>query len=239
MTECRWTGEVAAHVLGALDPDEARSFEAHAETCAECRREIAQFSGVVDALPVTAPQIAPPPELKHRIMAVVDAEAALLRAAGPEADRPVAVAPRRRRWRFRLAPFPAAALASVLLAIGVAGGLLLGGGDDGASPAPVSTYVAEAPGGAKVLVEVSGGRAELVLENMPEPPRDRVWQVWLREEGRAPEPSATLFTTAPDGRTRVAIAEDVTDYDTVLVTAEPRGGSREPTSSPVIAANLT
>src|ERR687885_88835 len=51
-----------------------------------CRREVAELQMVADTLPLAAPQVAPPPELKERIMAAVRAEAAVLAAAGPEAD---------------------------------------------------------------------------------------------------------------------------------------------------------
>ncbi len=41
---------------------------------------------VADTLPLAAVQVAPPPELKDRIMSAVRAEAEVLQAAGPEAD---------------------------------------------------------------------------------------------------------------------------------------------------------
>ena len=56
------------------------------QTCAICRREVAELQMVADTLPLAAAQVAPPPELKDRIMSAVRAEAEVLQAAGPEAD---------------------------------------------------------------------------------------------------------------------------------------------------------
>src|SRR6185295_13640898 len=69
--------EEAKEVLGALAEPEAAAFAAHLEDCDGCRREVAELQVVADVLPMAAPQVVPPPALKGRIMAVVDAEAQL------------------------------------------------------------------------------------------------------------------------------------------------------------------
>ena len=83
---CEHRDDAAAWVLGALPEDEERRFAAHLETCDVCRAEVAELQTVADTLPLAAPQVAPPPELKQRIMSAVRAEAAVLEAAGPQAD---------------------------------------------------------------------------------------------------------------------------------------------------------
>jgi anti-sigma factor RsiW len=83
---CERTGDAGAWVLGALPEDEAERFRAHLADCAACRREVAELQIVADTLPLAAVQVAPPPELKGRIMSAVRAEADVLAAAGPEAD---------------------------------------------------------------------------------------------------------------------------------------------------------
>src|SRR5919198_1299635 len=92
--ECEFGLDAGAYVLGALPPDELDAFAAHLAGCDACRREVAQLRGVVDALPLAAAQVAPPPELKDRLMTVVRAESDLLHAAGSE---PAARAEPRRR----------------------------------------------------------------------------------------------------------------------------------------------
>ena len=73
---------------------------------------------------------------------------------------------------------------------------------------------------------------------MPQTPPGRVYEVWVKREG-APQPTDALFTVtsagSADGRASPASVAGVTQ---VLVTSEPLGGSRMPTSAPVIVAHL-
>jgi anti-sigma factor RsiW len=82
----RWAEDVASYLLGALPEAERGAFERHLAGCAECRRDVEELGIAVDALPAAAPPVTPPPDLKQRIMAVVDAEASLLAAAGGGAE---------------------------------------------------------------------------------------------------------------------------------------------------------
>jgi hypothetical protein len=235
---CSHRDDAGPWMLGALDDVEAAAFTTHLEACHACRDEVAQLQPVADVLPMAAPQVVPPAALKDRIMAVVESEAQLLRAAGPEADRPPARATERSgrpSWRRRLHPMPAAVLATALLAVGVAAGVLLSAGG-GAS---TTTRPGFGPRGAEVALRVSNGsHGELDLQHMPAPPPGRVYQVWLVTGKHQPRPTHTLFTVPSDGRARVDILESLKGTDKVLVTAEPPGGSSRPTSAPVVGADL-
>jgi anti-sigma-K factor RskA len=235
---CPHRDDAGPWVIGALDDADSRTYATHLETCGECQAEVAMLQPVADVLPMAAPQEVPPPELKDRIMAIVEAEASLLRAAGPEADRPPA--PRERKgflgWLGRLSPVPVAALATVLIALGVAGGVLLSnGGDD------VTTHQGFGPKGTQVALHVSGDDhpSELDLHGMPAAPAGRIYQVWLVTGKSRPRPTRTLFSVPADGRARVEISEPLKGTDQVLVTAEPPGGSTRPTSTPLAGAKLT
>jgi hypothetical protein len=63
--------------------------------------------------------------------------------------------------------------------------------------------------------------------------------VWLVKGKGRPRPTHTLFTVRSDGRARVEIMESLKGADQVLVTAEPSGGSSQPTSAPIVGARLT
>ncbi|HYF28233.1 MAG TPA: anti-sigma factor [Baekduia sp.] len=240
---CDRTLDAGSYVLHAMDDDEAAQYAAHVASCPDCTAAVADMQLVADTLPMAAPQLAPPPALKGRIMAVVEAEAQLLRAAGPEADRPPAPSPARRRrlWglgdALRVRPLAAVGVACALLAAGLVGGAVLtGGGGD----AVVRTVQASAPDGATARVELTDdGQAELVFDRMPQAPVGRVYQVWLKREGGDPQPTHTLFTVREDGRARVTVDESVEGIDQLLVTAEPGGGSQRPTRAPVVAADLS
>jgi anti-sigma-K factor RskA len=238
--ECRFRDDAGPWVLGALDERDAQAFAAHLEACEACRREVAELQPVADVLPMAAPQVAAPAALKGRIMTVVQAEADLLAAAGPEADRPApaagdrrARAGRARSWLPRLRPLPAAALAVALLALGVLAGALAGGGQD------TTTVKGFGPGGAQVALRVSDHRGELDFRGMAAPPRGRVYQVWLVTGRAKPRPTHALFTVMRDGRARVEIPESLEGADQVLVSDEPPGGSTQPTGRVVAGAKLS
>jgi anti-sigma-K factor RskA len=236
--DCRHRDDAGPWVLGALAEEDARAFALHLEDCPACRLDVAELQVVADVLPMAAPQMVPPPALKSTIMVVVESEAQLLRAAGPEADRASAAAPverasRRWRWLDRLRPMPLAVLATALLALGVAGGILLSRGDSTIS------HPGFGPKGSQVALRVTGDHGELDLRGMPAAPPGRVYQVWLVTGKGKPRPTHTLFSVPADGRARVEIMESLKGADQVLVTAEPPGGSQQPTSAPMVGASLT
>ena len=243
MTEhARWSDSAAAYLLGALDDEERQGYEAHAESCAECREEIAFLRVATDALPVSVAQHDAPAALRDRIMTVVTSEAELLRAAGPEADRPKVAEPRRsdRRW-WQLVPRSGLALgATVLLIVGGITGYVLRDGD---APLPMKTVIAEvtfpaAPDATAELV-VDGNHSTLRTERIPRAGSGRVYQVWLMRKGAtAPEPTDALFTVSKDGSASVDVPGSLEGVQAVLVTPEPEGGSPAPTSDAVIAASL-
>ena len=64
-------------------------------------------------------------------------------------------------------------------------------------------------------------------------PTDRVYEVWVGRPGRAPEPAGATFTLRTG---EVEIPHSMSGVNAVMVTAEPHGGSRTPTSSPIVIA---
>jgi len=229
-----------AYVLGALEADERETFERHLLTCEACREEVRELRVAADALPLAPPRIAPPPELKDRIMAVVCEEAELLAAAGPQADRPEreAPAPRDPWWRRRLSlrPAVAAGLAAAGLVVGVLAGVLAGGGDGGTGAREVVAQVR--PAGAAARVVLRDDRATLVVRGMPAPPANKVYEVWVQRGNAQPAPTDALFRTTRDGHASVAVPGTTKGVARIMVTAEPDGGSRTPTSQPVVIASL-
>ena len=231
----QWSDSVGAYLLGALEPDESAGFEQHLAQCEVCAHDVAELKVAADALPVSVPVVSPPPALKDRIMAVVESEAELLAASGRRADEPARPAPaqrRRGRWLGWLArPAVALACALLLLAAGALAGVLLSGGDD------ARTVVATTePPGADVRLEIGDDNSTLVAQNMPAPPRGRIYQVWLKRPGRDPEPTSVLWSTRTDGSAEVAVPGSLDGVEAVLVTHEPPGGSERPSVDPVISA---
>jgi anti-sigma-K factor RskA len=227
-----WGDSVAAYALGALSEQEAAGFESHLDACRACRAEAAELAPAVAALPASVPPLTAPPALRDRIMGDVRREAELLRAAGPEADRPVrAPARTRRRWAPRWA-IPAFAVAA--LAIGFAVGELA----SSSSERTVRLAATGAASGADAQLRFEDGHATLAAHHLPAPPKGRVYQVWLKPVHGAPRPTSALFVPRSDGTATVAVPADAADMDLVMVNTEPPGGSAQPTTAPVLTAKI-
>jgi anti-sigma-K factor RskA len=232
---------VGSYVLHALPDEEYERFVTHLEGCEECRREVADLQIAADTLPLAADQVAPPPELKDRIMAVVNAEAELLGAAGARADKPeTAKRPEGESWWRRrlvsLRPLPAIGLATAVLAVGVVAGVLLSGGGESTRTVDAKVTLASAPT-ARASLKVSGDDGRLTVNHFPAAGQDRVYQVWL-VHGKNPPASAGLFRVPGNGSATFAIPESMKGVDQVLVSVEPGGGSDQPTTKPIAAASM-
>lgn len=234
----RWSDSVAPYLLGALPGDELAAFEAHMAHCADCREELDALAPAVRALPNSVEPMAPPPALKARIMAEVEREASLLAAAGPEADRPAPEPEHgRRRLSLRIPRLVPAAVAGVLLIVGIAIGVVTS--QLGNEPErTVSAQVSGAPGAA-VSLELSGEEGRLMARGLPAPPRGRVYQVWLKRDGHAPAPTAALFMPSRDGAATASVPGSMEGIDQVMVTDEPDGGSPQPTGKLLAVADLS
>jgi anti-sigma factor RsiW len=238
----RWADSLGAWLLGALPQDEADGFAAHLDACAVCREEAATLRVAVDALPASVAPRTPPPALKSRLMRIVEGEASLLEAAGPESDRAPRPEPRRRRaldWLSGLLPRPALALPLVLLLLTVgAGGALLGREAFDQDARTVTARVnPELSKSARASLEVADGRARLVSSKLPPPPAGHVYQVWLDRGGPAPEPTSALFSTRSDGSASVDVPGPLDGVRNVMVTDEPAGGSDKPTGRIILSAS--
>jgi anti-sigma factor RsiW len=244
---CQHADTVAAYLLGALSDPERREYEAHLATCAHCREDVAGLRIVADALPLAVPPVAPPPQLRDRLMETVRAEADVLQAAGPTADRPHQQPQRKRRFALSFGRPLALAGAAAVLVLGVALGIGIGAAtNDGQTKTETVVQVrtvqarvdtAAAPRGNAVIV-VRDGVATLRVTGLPAPPRGKVYEVWLLRRGAAaPSPTDALFSVSTRGSGRVALPS-VNGVEAVLVTAEPDGGSQAPTSQPFINAAL-
>ena len=129
---------------------------------------------------------------------------------------------------------PFAGLAAVLLVGAAIGGYLIGNGDSGGKGA--STIVAgHAPGVTAALVR-EGDRATLKLANVHKLPRQSVLEAWVQRDG-AVEQVPALFVPDRDGRAQTTIG-DMRGVETVMVTAEPAGGSDSPTSAPIVTVPI-
>ena len=231
-----------AYVLGALPEEERRSFEDYLAAHPELQTEIDELGTVAGLLAFFPQEQEPAPELRSRVMEVVEAEA-----------EPRGI---RRRSTFAmigeyLSVRSVALGAAALLVIGLLSwNVLLQGqvqdlqgqveeAQDQRQVQQSQTIELEgawADQGANAEVaSIRKNRVILVAKNMPSVPEDQTCQIWVIS-GDVPKPSG-LFQ--PDGNmTAAPVTNSITKADVIAVTVEPVGGSNKPTSDPVLSAEL-
>jgi anti-sigma-K factor RskA len=241
-----------AYVLDALPEEERRSFEEYLAAHPERQAEIDELGAVAGLLAFAPHEQEPSPELRRRVMEVVEAEAA----------------PRRERQESAFARFVQyvggqglALGAAALLVIGLLSWNLVLQNQVEDLQADVQSahgqvedlqaQVRDAQANQTQTIQLSGTWADqgadaevasinedrivLVADNLPSVPEGQTCQIWVIK-GDAPEPSG-LFQ--PGGQeTAAPVTTPIKKGDTIAVTVEPAGGSKRPTSAPVLSAKL-
>ena len=200
-----------AYVLGALEADERRAFEAHLAECDRCATEVRSFSRVTSGLAQSVPQVTPRAALRDRVLHAVGARD--VRAAEPKVHARWAIG----NW-LAYAACVAVATAAVLYAMNLRARVDL----QGAPAAPQAV--------GRALWSRQSGMV-FAATNLPPLPAGKIYQVWLVAGG----PPISAGLVAPDeigrgvGIFRTPI--DVTGPVTVAVTIEPEGGVPAPTGA--------
>jgi anti-sigma-K factor RskA len=245
----------AAYVLGTLEPDERRAFEAHLATCAACAEEVRTLRPLPDALAQAAPLRTPSAGLRRRVLAGAASVAPRSRGS----DEP----------RRALSWMPLAASIVLTVAVGVYAGRLqtrvallearLAQALDQAATADAlvaeaRTTAAGAQAAMAVLAAPDVARIDLAgqaaapeararalwsrdrgmvftVANLPQPPEGRVYQVWVVTAG-API-SVGLLTPDANGAGSVYFdtPADIPAPVALAVTLEPAGGVPAPTGA--------
>lgn len=120
---------LAAKALDALDPADARSLDAHLQSCAECRGEMLEWEETAAFLAFDAGRVEPSPELRQRILASVrvdserTADLGQNSAAATSPDVNVLAFERRARKSFAWSSM--AAIAASLVAVALLASLVV------------------------------------------------------------------------------------------------------------------
>lgn len=247
----------AGHALNALSIDDERAYRAALAAHAEWD-EIARLdAATVDALADGIPPVAPPLDLRSRLMRAIDID-----APSPEADAAAsadtdenhaeadAVAPptevvqavQRRNWTRGL--FALVASIALLVAIGWGTGAVT---NLWRTPAAVTALeqIQSAPDASSAQVSFQGGEATahwsssvgkvvLVADGLPELPSDRTFELWFV---RGSQPIAAGTFEASGSAATAELSGKMEPGDTIAVTIEQAGGSPDgnPTTKPIIA----
>ncbi len=227
---------IPSHVLGALDPEETVRVEKHLAECEECAADLRESEQTVAMLALTAPRMTPPPELRDRLMAAIDAPPAF---SAELPDPEVADQDRKARqsrdmpgwWpRFARIAVPVLAVAVVgLFAWNISLRHDLTNTNDTIYGSATSVAL---PKVGTVFVD-SSGKATMIADASA-PPSGKTYQAWVI----APNSKPVSAGTFSGGRTSFDLPVTAQAGDTVAVTVEPAGGSAQPTTKPISASTV-
>jgi anti-sigma factor RsiW len=192
----------AGFVLGALEPEERHSFEAHLAQCPECRREVASF--------------APIPGLMSRAQGVSSEslpDTVTERAASQARAEWLSLTKSRRSWRW-------AAGAAALVALAMAAVAVFPGSEDSDA-----IELAVEPGAVTGVVAIEsrswGTALHLELEGLPR--RDR-YVAWVVDDAGERQQAATWGPTA-EGRARLDGASSIPTTRVIAVVVTDGNGA--------------
>ncbi|HVB61408.1 MAG TPA: anti-sigma factor [Ktedonobacteraceae bacterium] len=217
-----------AYVLDAVTPIERQAAEEHLATCDGCAKLVRELSNVAELLPLAAPQIDPPEQLKRRVMSAIAQES-------ERSFQPVSLASRRRqpRWGMRLLAV-AAVLATVLL-----GGMAVWNVDLQGQVAMLQRQVATvtsansmsytvkgtqyAPGASGQLVYIPQQHLTvLIVRSLPQLRGVQVYQGWLLQlkNGKPIGVTSLGLLNFENGVATLSYAGDLSGYNAAAVSLE-------------------
>jgi len=254
---CEEVADLAAAVaLDAADRRERRALEKHLALCPACAAAVDELRVTVAALGSAVPHVAPPPELRSRVMAAVRRE-------------PISM--RRLWWRLHSLrkPRPAAAwgllAASVLISFASLAWVMtlerqlaslesevMASRDRAArydrlvqvlgshrlavrTLAPVGQTLAA---GGLVYLDPASESGMVAIHDLPMPPQGRAWQLWFARGAERVSGGMLWPDLRGNCNSLIKVPQDLDSFDQIGITEEPSAGSKWPTSPRVIWAQL-
>jgi anti-sigma-K factor RskA len=245
-----------AYALDALDPGERAAFETHLLGCESCRAEVEELLTTAGLLGIAAAET-PPAGLKERVMAEVDRTrqvSTLIVTGTADEDAPgeATVVALPRRSAARLFQVAAAVLAILAVGLGAWGIQAHQRSNDLNAKISALNDVLAAPdahvvggtlkgsnvsGRATVVVSKSLGKAAFVGADLKPLPSGRTYELWFMTSSGKATP-AGLVKVGSGGTATQLLSGTISDNSLVGVTVEPSGGSKQPTTTPVLAVGI-
>ena len=239
---------IEAYALGALDANERTGLDAHlASGCVNCTKAIEEARWLVSQLAYLAPDQAPSPLLKERLMRAVRAEVQASRKPAIWAWMGVAalvvltVYSAWDSWRLRSKFREANDQTAKAIQNGqsLQEQLALTQREVSILTDPASVKIALLPQNPQALPLELKWHSQLGMvvigQQVPVPPGNRVLQLWLipKAPGSKPVPSLTL-RPGPDGKFVLPVFDPpklIAETKALAITEEPAGGSPQPTTA--------
>ncbi len=247
---------LGAYALDALPEDDAQRLREHLHSCQKHDTATAELRSTASRIAATTDAVAPPAALRARVLHAVartpqdapgasSAHPAAARAANGAALRAPAAAnviPFRRRL-----PLAWAAVAAVLIAAFIGLGawnivLQRRSGDDVGALASRATSITTlrssgTTGGGVVIYDAHDKKAVIVTEGVAALDASRqTYQLWAMTDGHAT--SLGLMPAPVNGGMLAVVPFDASKEQQIAVSIEPPGGSAQPTTPPVLVADV-
>jgi len=202
-----------AYAVDALTGAELDEFEKHLRRCTSCTEEVRGLQETAARLGLTT-AIEPPPWMRREVLAAAVAVAAVIVV--------LAVVQVNTRHQLEQTQQGSRAMAAVLVA----------------PDAHIERSSTTVGGTVTAVISARDREAVVTTADMPAQADAKIYQLWVisgslaRSVGLLPG-SATTGVTAP------VLAADVQPGDRLAITVEPAGGTRQPTTTPIVllAAN--
>lgn len=221
---------VAAYVLGSIPQDEVALVRAHILSCDECMAEADSYGESVGALALASDPVATSPGFADRVLSTATAASSDAVEAGT----------RRRGIGWRVWGIAATVVAAAVTTFSVYSMISSNTALDRTQQALTAllhsegeSFELQGPSEAVARVVPTSDGAYLVAAGLQEAPANHVYQLWLMDDGTPV--SAGLFDGSDD-ISIVGTAGNLADFDGAAITIEPRGGSVQPTSEPILTS---
>ena len=228
---------ISAYVLGALSAEEASALRVHLQTCTLCQAELARYQQISDGLLTALPPRLPPPNIRRSLVTRLNEKKA------PPRPRTI--------WSFRQIAFGLVALsllATNLLAFmqirdlrqqhqQLAAEIEKQHTILGMLAANTEIHPVNGDGfSGNLLLDREKNLAYLLTWNLPPPPGDQVYQIWLIDPN-GEETAAALFRPEfdrPFSSAALSTSRTFVEFVGIKVTIEPAGGSEKPTGEQIL-----
>jgi anti-sigma-K factor RskA len=231
---------IGAYALGAVSGADAQLIREHMTTCRRHDLDLEELRSAARRIAASAEPVPPPSHLRSRVLAAIDVEAGAdiaapteLRASAPRAIRSP------RQWTRWLG----SAAAAVIVGLLVWNVVLLRRSNDGlqeigARPHVVTTLHSRSTNGTGTVVYFPDEKKALVLGDGLQQlePNASTYQLWEIAAGQPK--SIGLMQADASGQAVIVVPFDGEIGHTLAITIEPAGGSAQPTSEPILTADL-
>jgi anti-sigma-K factor RskA len=231
---------IPAHALSALDAADERALNEHLATCAECRRELADWEATAASLALSTDPIEPSAQVRERILTQIKSDKSVSKVL-PFTKPP------RTQWGSLTSIAAVILFAALIVSVIVlwqqnrtlreenAIYQLLT--NPGSRIAQLSGTREAASATAKLAYD-NNGRAILITHNLPRAPEGKEYQLWFIV-GDKPLPGKSFNSdTSGNSTTTDQVPETARNRAVFAVTLEPAGGVSVPTGSIYLRGEL-